>query len=157
MCTKIIRMFEVWSLICLWCLSMQTLMPNKGHKYGVFTCFLLIFLSMQNPEFHPKACRHGQPSFLSICCYLQDHSVWQEQGQAVMSPPCRWHLHRLTTFQSTFHLIIFELSFHVEVMRGKQRAIKLVKLKMIFYTEANKGSYFPAEDVTFASFCSFLL
>lgn len=39
----------------------------------------------------------------------------------------------------------------------EKKAIKLVKLKMIFYTEANKGSYFPAEDVTSASFYRFLL
>lgn len=34
----------------------------------------------------------------------------------------------------------------------KRRAIKLVKLKLIFYTEANKGSDFPAEDVALPLF-----
>lgn len=39
----------------------------------------------------------------------------------------------------------------------KKKAIKPAKLKMVFYATANKGLYFPAEDVTSVSFCRLLL
>lgn len=52
--------------------------------------------------------------------------------------------------KKTFHSIICQLSFHVEVMRKK--TIKVIQLKMIFYTAANKDLDFPAEDFNFASF-----
>ena len=54
-------------------------------------------------------------------------------------------------FPLNYFLAALSCGSHVrENMR--KGAIKLVTLKMIFFTEANNGSYFPAEDVIFPSF-----
>lgn len=39
------------------------LSPSKGHKYGLVTSLLLVFMSIQNPEFHPKRLQTGAADF----------------------------------------------------------------------------------------------
>lgn len=148
MCTKVIEMFEI----------KHSNQINRKNTNMFWSQDLAHFCQWRILNFLQTQTRGSSLSSQSVA-NLQDRSIWQERSQVVMCP--QWD--GISTddrrpLKKTFHLIISEFSFHVEATRGKtlkKPPIKLLQLKMIFYVETNKDSYFPAEDFNFASFFFF--
>ena len=69
------------------------------------------------PSSRPAGCRRGGSlSFFNLLLSSGIAASGESRAKEVIYPRSRWHQ---TAFQTTFHLIIFLPSFHVEVMRAQ--------------------------------------